>query len=68
MQAQPCKTLKTGSTHTVEYNFGVCMWASEHIQHTRDAHHKLTLGFPHYMCDVATGTVVVGNEIQLFCN
>ena len=37
------------------------------MQHMRDAHHKLPLGLPHYMCGVTTGTVVVvGNEIQLF--
>ena len=31
----------------------------------RDAHHELALGLSHYMCGVTTGTVAVGNEIQL---
>ena len=34
----------------------------------RDARHELTLGLPHYMCGVTTGTVAVGNEIQLLCS
>ena len=31
---------------------------------TRDTHHELALGLPHYTCDVTTGTVAVGNEIR----
>ena len=31
----------------------------------RDARHELALGLPHYTCGVTTGTVAVGNEIQL---
>ena len=33
-----------------------------------DARHKLKLGLPHYTCGVTTGTVAVGNEIQLLCS
>ena len=53
---------------TVACDFGVCTQDSEYTQHMRDAHHKLTLGLPQYMCGVTTGTVAVGNEIQLCCN
>ena len=42
--------------------------ASKHTWHTRDERHKLALGLPNYMYGVATGTVAVGNELQLFCN
>ena len=38
----------------------------EHMLHKRDAHDELTLGLPHYTCGVATGTVALGNEMQLF--
>ena len=31
---------------------------SKHTQHTRDAHHELALGLPHYTCGVTTGTVL----------
>ena len=51
---------------TVACNFVVNTWASEHMQHMRDAHHKLALGLPCYTHGVATGTVAVGNEMQLF--
>ena len=34
-------------------------WACENMQQTRDAHHKLTLGLPHYTCGVVTGPVGV---------
>ena len=53
---------------TVTCNFGICMWDCECMQHTRDARHKFALGLPHYMCGVTTGTVAVGNEIQLCCS
>ena len=53
---------------TVARNFGVRTRASEHTQHTRNAHHELALGLPHYTCHVTTGTVAVGNEMQLFCS
>ena len=49
-------------------NFGVRMWASEHMRHTRNVRHELALGLPHYTCGVITGTVAVGNELQLFCS
>ena len=55
-------------THTVARNFGVRTRASEHTRHARNARHKLALGLPHYTCGVTTGTVVVGNEMQLFCS
>ena len=50
-------------------NLGVCMLALEHMQHMRDAHHELALGLPRYKCDtvyIATDTVAIGNEMQLF--
>ena len=34
------------------------------MRHTRDARYELALGLSHYMCDVTTGTVAVGNEIS----
>ena len=46
----------------------MCTWASEDMQHTRGACHELTLGLPHYTCGVATGSVAVGNEMQLLCS
>ena len=60
------KLQKLVCAHTVACDFGVHMWESKHTRHTRDARHKLTLGLPHYTCSVTTGTVAVGNEIQLF--
>ena len=42
------------------------MQASEHTRHMKDVHHELTLGLPHYPCGVVTGTVAVGNKMQLF--
>ena len=62
------KLQKLACARTVARNFGVCTWASEHTRHTRNAHHKLALGLPHYTCGVTTGTVAVGNEMQLFCS
>ena len=53
---------------TVAHDFGVRMQDSKHTRHTRDAHHELALGLPHYTCGVTTGTVAVGNEIQLLCS
>ena len=55
-------------THCCTQNFGVHTQASEITQQTLDAHHGLTLGLLHYTCGVTSGTVVVGNEIQLCCN
>ena len=57
------KLQKLVCAHTVACNFGIHMQASEYMGHTRDAHLKLTLGLPYYMCGVATGTVTVGNEM-----
>ena len=62
------KLQKLACARTVARDFGVCMRESKHTQHTRDARHKLTLGLPHYTCGVTTGTVAVGNEIQLLCS
>ena len=62
------KLQKLACAHTVARNFGVRTRASEHTRHTRNAHHKLALGLPHYMRGVTTGTVAVGNEMQLFCS
>ena len=61
------KLLKLVCAHTVVHNLGVCTWLVN-THDTRDAHHKLTLGLPHYTCSVVTGTVVAGNKMQLFCN
>ena len=59
------KLQKLMHTCTVASDFGVRMQDSECTQHTRDARHKLALGLPHYMYDVAAA---VGNEIQLRCS
>ena len=50
---------------TVARNFGVCTRDSKHTRHMRDLRHELALGLPYYTCGVTTGTVAVGNEIQL---
>ena len=63
-----CKTSKLAHAHIVACNFDVRMQDSKHMRHTRDAHHELALGLPHYKCGVTTGTVAVGNEIQLLCS
>ena len=49
-------------------DFGMHIWDNEYTQYMRDARHKLALGLPHYTCGVTTGTVAVGNEIQLCCS
>ena len=51
---------------TVTWNFDIWLQASEDMQYMRDARHKLAFGLPHYICGVATATVVVRNEMQLF--
>ena len=53
---------------TVAQDFGVHTQDSKHTRHIRDTHHELALGLPHYKCGVTTGTVAVGNEIQLLFN
>ena len=55
---------KLACAHTVARDFGVHMWDSKYMQHTRDARHELALGLPHYTCGVTT--VVVGNEMYCF--
>ena len=60
------KLQKLTCAHIVAGNISMYMWVSEHMQHTRDASHELTLGLPHYMCGVTTGTVAVGNKMQSF--
>ena len=62
------KLQKLACACTVAHSFGVRMRNSKHTRHTRDAHHELALGLPHYTCGVTTGTVAVGNEIQLLCS
>ena len=62
------KLQKLACARTVARNFGVRTWASEHMRRMRNAHHELALGLPHYTCGVTTGTVAVGNEMQLFCS
>ena len=59
------KVKKLANACTVACDFGMRTQDSKHTQHTRDARHELALGLPHYMCGVTTGTVAVGNEIQL---
>ena len=59
------KVKKLACACTVAHDFGMCTWDSKHMRHTRDTHHKLALSFLHYTCGVTTGTVAVGNEIQL---
>ena len=59
------KLQKLAYAHTVAQDFGVRTLNSKHTQHTRDTCHELALGLPHYTCGVTTGTVAVGNEIQL---
>ena len=62
------KLQKLACARTVACNFDVRTWASEHMRYTRNARHELALGLPHYTCRVTTGTVAVGNEMQLFCS
>ena len=62
------KLQKLACACTVARNFGVRTWASEHTRHTRNARHELAFGLLHYTCGVPTGTVAVGNEMQLFCS
>ena len=59
------KVKKLAYASTVARDFDVHTRDSKHTRHTRDACHKLALGLPHYTCSVTTGTVAVGNEIQL---
>ena len=51
-----------------ELALGLPHYTCRVTRHTRNARHKLTLGLPHYTCRVTTGTVAVGNEMQLFCS
>ena len=62
------KLHKLACAHTVAHGFGMRTQDGKHMRYTRDAHHELILGLPHYMCGVTTGTVAVGNEIQLLCS
>ena len=59
------KVKKLACAHTVARDFGVHTCDSKNTRHTRDESHELTLGLPHYTCGVTTGTIAVGNEIQL---
>ena len=62
------KFQKLACARTVACNFGMRTWASEHTRHTKNARHELALGLSHYTCGVTTGTVAVGNELQVFCS
>ena len=62
------KLQKLACARTFACDFGVRKQDSKHTRHTRDAHHELALGLPHYTCGVTTGTVAVGNKIQLLCS
>ena len=62
------KLQRLACARTVAHNFGMRTWASEYTRHTRNARDELALGLPHYTCGVTTGTVAVGNEMQLFCS
>ena len=62
------KLQKLACACSFAHDFGMRMCDSKYTWHTRYSHHELALGFPHYTCDVATGIVAVGNEIQLFCS
>ena len=44
------KLQKLVCAYTVACDFGVRTWDSKYVQHTRDAHHELALGLPHYTC------------------
>ena len=59
------KVKKLACARIVAHDFGVRKRDSKHTRHLRDARHELSLGLPHYKCSVTTGTVAVGNEIQL---
>ena len=61
-----CITSKLLCALTVARNFDMRMWESKHKQHMIDVCHELTLSLSHYMCGVTTGTVAIGNKIQLF--
>ena len=68
VQAHVCACAsKLACTHIVACNFGMRTQANEHTEHMRDGRHELTLSSPHWTYGVATGTVAVGNEMQLFC-
>ena len=60
------KLQKLACVCTFARNFGVRIWDSKHMWHTRDARHELALGLPHYTCGVTTGTVAVGNKYNCF--
>ena len=44
------KVKKLACACTVAHDFSVCMRDSKHTRHTRDAHHELAFGLPHYTC------------------
>ena len=62
------KLQKLACACTVARDFGVHTWESKRTRRTRDTRHELALGLPHYTCGITTGTVAVGNEIQLLCS
>ena len=56
------------SMHGIINNWCVHMTCVHGPEETHDIQEMLTLGLPHYMCgtSVITGTVAVGNTMQLF--
>ena len=62
-----CKTSKTGVVHALLHAILVCACRPVNTSDTREMHiMRLALGLLHYTCGVTTGTVAVGNELQLF--
>ena len=55
-------------TYIVAHNFDMRMIVSEHTRHSNDAHHKFTLGLPHYMCGVQVQWIHIDNEMHRFCS
>ena len=51
-------------TCTVARNFGVCMFASEHMGHMTDGHHELALGLPHYTCGIQVQWIHIDNGVH----
>ena len=60
--------LQNCHVHALLHAILACTRGIANTGNTRDARHKLALGLPHYTCGVTTGTVAVGNEIQLLCS
>ena len=59
------KLQKLVCARTVAHNFGERTRASDHMRHTRNAHHELTLGLPHYTCHVTRHTRNAHHKLAL---